>query len=131
MKIDDFTRRFNELVGDNRMEFSFKTLIPYTTVTNVQKGTEPRLSVLLSVLQSYPELSAEWLLRGIEPKYINEGQEKEESQEVKSLKAELEQLKGKYNLLKEMYDDKCAELAAQVPHVAYVLHKDKSGGEKQ
>jgi hypothetical protein len=131
MKIDDFTRRFNELVGDNRMEFSFKTLIPYTTVTNIQKGTEPRLGAVLSVLNAYPRLSAEWLLRGVEPKFMNDGQEKEDSQEVKSLKAELEQLKGKYNLLKEMYDDKCAELAVQTPHVAYVLRKEKSSEENR
>lgn len=122
MNKDDFTKRFNILVGENRMQFSFNTLIPYSTVSNIQKGTEPKVGMVMSILESLPDLSAEWLMRGTLPMYKSEVPE--ETVEVKRLKAELEQLKGKYALLKEMYDDKCAELAAQVPHVAYVLKKD-------
>lgn len=62
MKLEKFTERFNEMVGDNRSDFSFRTLIPYTTITNVMKGTDPRVSMILAILEAVPEISAEWLI---------------------------------------------------------------------
>lgn len=108
METRNFTERFNFLVGDNRMEFSKKTGLPYTTVTNIQKGTEPGIKVVMKILKSLPDLSAEWLLRGTEPVLID--LTKEDSEEVARMKAGLSSLCMKYEMLERMYVEKCIEL---------------------
>ena len=108
MDTKDFTDRFNILVGDNRMQFSKKTDIPYTTIANIQKGTEPRIGVVMEILKSMPDLSAEWLLRG-----TGQAFEKRDENAAGKLLIALAELKGqkmKYEALKEMYIEKCMEL---------------------
>ena len=108
METRNFTERFNFLVGDSRMNFSKKTGIPYTTITNIQRGTEPGVAIIESVLKSLPDLSAEWLLRGTEPILIDGT--KEDAGKIAILKDEYKRLKQKYELLREMYIEKCMEL---------------------
>lgn len=108
MDMEGFTDRFNSLVGSNRMQFSKKTDIPYTTIANIQKGTEPRIGVVMEILKSMPDLSAEWLLRG-----TGQAFEKRDENAAGKLLIALAELKGqkmKYEALKEMYIEKCMEL---------------------
>lgn len=104
MEIKDFTERFNLLTVD-RMKFSKRTGIPYTTISNIQKGTEPKVGVVMKILEAFPNLSAEWLLRGIKP--IRKDMD---SDEVIMLKDELSRLSAKYEILEEMYCKKSMEL---------------------
>lgn len=110
MKLEDFTKRFNELVGENRSDFSFRTLIPYTTITNVMKGTEPRISMILAILEAIPEISAEWLMRGNGNMLLSD--EKQTGctiEDIMKLKEQLQNAQEELDILSRMYDKKCAE----------------------
>lgn len=110
MKLEEFTERFNEMVGDNRSDFSFRTLIPYTTITNVMKGTDPRVSMILAILEAVPEISAEWLMRGKGEMVLEDDKQTgvtvEELMEMKML---LQHAREELEILGRMYDKKCAE----------------------
>lgn len=110
MKLEEFTERFNEMVGDNRSDFSFRTLIPYTTITNVMKGTDPRVSMILAILEAVPEISAEWLMRGKgEMVLADDKQTGVTVEELMEMNMQLQHAREELEILNRMYDKKCAE----------------------
>ena len=102
------------MVGKNRSDFSFKVLVPYTTISNVQKGTDPRVSLILNILEACPDISAEWLMRG--KGKMNVGEEEKKTRDL-----ELVKLTEQYKTLQIMYDDKCIECARLRADVANLV----------
>lgn len=118
MELKEFTERFNQIVGKNRSDFSFKVLVPYTTISNVQKGTDPRVSLILNILEACPEISAEWLMRGKGKMNVVEEEETAQNEELVALRE-------RYKTLQAMYDDKCVECAKLRADVAnFVARKN-------
>jgi len=73
--------------------------IPYTTLSEIMRGAEPRYTTIKCILDGNPLISAEWLLRG-------EGEMKRASNTIdnpiiEELKAEINQLKGENRILRE------------------------------
>lgn len=65
------------------------------------------LDTVLAILSSFEELSAEWLLRG-RGEILDEDNMKNA---MGDLMTELQELHVKYEMLHQMYDEKCAEVA--------------------
>lgn len=77
--------------------YALKIGVPPTTLNECIKGSEPRFSLLKSILDGEPSISAEWLIRGkgdMETSITSYVQ-------VEELKAEINQLKGENRILRE------------------------------
>ena len=61
-------QRLNSIIEGGKFgtvtNLSKKINVPQTTLSNCANGTEPRMSLLVSILTGLPNLSAEWLMRG-------------------------------------------------------------------
>ncbi len=77
--------------------YALKIGVPPTTLNECIKGSESRFSLLKSILDGEPSISAEWLIRGkrnMETSIII-------SVQVEELKAEINQFKGENCILRE------------------------------
>ncbi|MFV0587147.1 XRE family transcriptional regulator [Bacteroides reticulotermitis] len=77
--------------------YALKIGVQPTTLSNCIKGSEPRFTLLRAILDREPSISAEWLLRGVG----NIKKMEKTSVAVEELKAEINQLKGENNILRE------------------------------
>ena len=68
--------RINQLYKDSRersiRSYAIKIGVAPTTLNECIKGSEPRFSILSSILTGNPSISAEWLMRGTGNMYKNE-----------------------------------------------------------
>lgn len=77
--------------------------IPYTTLSEFLRGSEPRYSTIKAILDGNPYLSAEWLMRGTGEMLLKEKADNPSSEkdELEKIKAELNQMMGENRLLRE------------------------------
>ena len=68
MSKDTINQRISEIVKKGNYgsisALAKRINVPQTSLNNCANGTEPRMSLLVSILTGLPNLSAEWLMRG-------------------------------------------------------------------
>lgn len=77
--------------------YALKINVAPTTLNECIKGAEPRFSLIKSILDGEPSISAEWLMRG-----VGDMEKAETSSElIEELKAKMNQLIGENRVLRE------------------------------
>lgn len=132
----EIINRIKELVVEKfgeRGETSFAKTIGVNQVTfnKYIRGRVPSLETIDAILRTFPEISAEWLLRGngemiisdassmkdIEPTYsqtsaMYESLLKDRDEQIEELKAEKNQLIGENNIMREQLGIRTREKSA-------------------
>lgn len=93
--------------GENA--FAKKIGIPQVSLNNYTRGRRKlRLEVIEAVIQAFPNISAEWLLRGegsmireTSPVLLDEGLLESQHEKIRLLEAENNMLKGENSVLRE------------------------------
>lgn len=71
----DFGERLKTLIfkmGKNQSSFASSVGVSHTAIGKIVKGeTQPRFSLIDSILKAYPEVSRDWLLEGTGEMFIN------------------------------------------------------------
>ena len=104
--MNNISKRLNEIKDYYRLsgnQFAIKTKSVKSTVSNYLNGTKfPSLVFLISVLNAFPEVSAEWLMRGIGDMFNETNPDVEQlSKKVYDLKMELLMKEGIIRELRE------------------------------
>lgn len=124
-------------------DFSRKKLaevsgLPLSTVTTNISGVpkQPSYAIIDAVLYQFPDISAEWLIRGMGSKYISDlpSTDHDDSDEVLELKAEVTRLRAERDELarklaiSERRIDKLIDILHQEPEprVSMVAEKEES-----
>lgn len=80
--------------------YAMKINVAPTTLNECIKGAEPRFSLIKSILDGEPSISAEWLMRG-----VGDMEKAETSSElIEELKAKMNQLIGENRILREQLE---------------------------
>lgn len=110
-------------------EFSRKKLaevsgLPLSTVTTNISGVpkQPSYAIIETVLYQFPDISAEWLIRGMGSKYISDlpSTDHDDSDEVLELKAEVTRLRAERDELAR----KLAISERRIDKLIDILHQE-------
>lgn len=110
----DLSLRLRELIkelGMNQTTFAQKTGNNAKNISNAVKGTtNPSLGVLLNIFDTFPNLNANWLMCGTEPKWLNEDEDEDKRSEaeieLERCKTELEMAQSENYYLKQEVSSK-------------------------
>ena len=104
MKIVERLRLLIEDKGYNTKSFAEKIGIAQRTINNYVNGRFPSYEAIHAILHTFPDVSAEWLMRGDGAMYISDdlpGFRGEETEEEEDLHAALARCRGDLKLAQE------------------------------
>lgn len=111
----EIVRRIAELVNEkakSKRDFAFRIGIPERTLsTYLKTGRTPSLEVIDAILRTFPEISAEWLLRG-EGSMVNDGSVNV-LPELDDIEPKFSHVSAMYELLLKDRDEQIEELKSE------------------
>lgn len=120
LKEKDFSRKKLAAVSE----------LPLSTVTTNISGVtkQPSYAIIEAVLYQFPDISAEWLVRGKGGKYISDIPADGDNEQVLDLKAELTRKEGEIEGLRQTIADLKVAIAkreAQLDKLINILHEER------
>ena len=104
MKIVERLRLLIEDKGYNPKTFAEKIGMAQRTINNYVNGRFPSYEAIHAILQTFPDVSAEWLMRGEGPMYICDGLpgfRGDETEDEENVHVALARCRGKLKLAEE------------------------------
>ena len=126
LKEKDFSRKKLAAVSE----------LPLSTVTTNISGVtkQPSYAIIEAVLYQFPDISAEWLVRGKGSKYISDIPADSDTDEVLDLKAEITRLRAELTELREENEALQADnrrLSERTDKLIDILYRDEEPQRKK